>query len=581
MIPFNEYQQWKRTENLALECFNKLYDIGINPESYVQWIYSENFDVNENQIAKYINKSYLFELAAAPAPAAPAPAAPAATPPPLPSPINPKELSALQYAMKDPTKQAMLQRSLVALKKFQQSFLTSLKRGGILGKQVDLNKLLGNTINAVQSLNPRSPKPSSAPNPVPPPLPNPVPPPLPNTSPDETDRYVSNHKEFVDHYELSRKKRLLKEWKKTESILKGYNIDVKTFLKNVKNVGDLDEGLAVTLDGLDEGLATNLDAIGSGAMGAIGGLFSGGFKGMVKGAKERYNSSLDKAETDIAQDVKNNLDDLINALPDKNSKIVKMLQSFNQKIEPIVNPDSSMAQAEEPKGGEQQAAAGTAGTVEKVHNELLKAFETIKSGKDPIISSIKDNAMKDEIVKMLKFSVPLQDGSSVEDEGVKYTFKNNKWYTLPPKQNTEPDSAGKYDPSKYDPRKDVAKPNTEPDYTAPDRFSDHYEPSRNKRLFKEFDLPGYTSQEVEPKKQAELNAKYPAAGKPNVLLDVLKKLMKAEKAGNLTNAIDDLQKETSIPEKLRNYLVNLLQGKNESVYFTMDYSEFVSDLTNR
>ena len=55
MIPFNEYQQWKRTENLALECFNKLYDIGINPESYVQWIYTENFDVNENQIAKYIN----------------------------------------------------------------------------------------------------------------------------------------------------------------------------------------------------------------------------------------------------------------------------------------------------------------------------------------------------------------------------------------------------------------------------------------------------------------------------------------------------------------------------------------------
>ena len=575
MIPFNEYQQWKRTENLALECFNKLYDIGINPESYVQWIYSENFDVNENQIAKYINKSYLFEsfgaMMPSPSPSpSPTPTAtpppiptPTATPPPLPSPINPKELSALQYAMKDPTKQAMLQRSLVALKKFQQSFLTSLKRGGILGKQVDLNKLLGDTINAVQSLNPRSPKPSSAPNPVPPPVPNPVPPPVPNTSPDETKPFVSN-KDIWDHYEPSRNKRLLKEWKKTESILKGYNIDVKTFLKNVKNVGDLDEGLAVTLDGLDEGLATNLDAIGSGAMGAIGGLFSGGFKGMVKGAKERYNSSLDKAETDIAQDVKNNLDDLINALPDKNSKIVKMLQSFNQKIEPIVNPDSSMAQAEEPKGDEQQAAAGTAGTVEKVHNELLKAFETIKSGKDPIISSIQDNAMKDEIVKMLKFSVPLQDGSSVEDAGVKYTFKNNKWYTLPPKPPV---------------------PNTSPDETKPfvsnKDIWDHYEPSRNKILFKEFDLPGYTSQEVDPKKQAELNAKYPAAGKPNVLLDVLKKLMKAEKAGRLANAIGDLQKETSIPEKLRNYLVNLLQGKNESVYFTMDYSEFVSDLTNR
>jgi hypothetical protein len=577
MIPFNEYQQWKRTENLALECFNKLYDIGINPESYVQWIYSENFDVNENQIAKYINKSYLFEsfgpmMTTKPltaAPSSPPLPKPTATPPPLPSPINPKELSALQYAMKDPTKQAMLQRSLVALKKFQQSFLTSLKRGGILGKQVDLNKLLGDTINAVQSLNPRSSKPSSAPNPVPPPVPN--------TEPDYTG------KDMADHYELSRNKRLLKEWKKTESILKGYNIDVKTFLKNVKNVGDLDEGLAVTLDGLDEGLATNLDAIGSGAMGAIGGLFSGGFKGMVKGAKERYNSSLDKAEIDIAQDVKNNLDDLINALPDKNSNIVKRLQSFNQKIEPIVNPDSSMAQAEEPKGDEQQQAAagtaGTAGTVEKVHNELLKAFELIKADpkKDPIIPSIKDNAMKDEIIKMLKFSVPLQDGSSVENE--KYIFKNNKWYTLPPKQNTEPDSAGKYDP-----RKNIAKPNVEPDYTGKD-VADHYEPSRNKRLFKEFDLPGYTSklepQEVDPKIQAELNAKYPAAGKPNVLLDVLKKLMKAEKAGNLTNAIGDLQKETSIPEKLRNYLVNLLQGKNESVYFTMDYSEFVSDLTNR
>jgi hypothetical protein len=575
MIPFNEYQQWKRTENLALECFNKLYDIGINPESYVQWIYSENFDVNENQIAKYINKSYLFEsfgpmMTTKPltaAPSSPPLPKPTATPPPLPSPINPKELSALQYAMKDPTKQAMLQRSLVALKKFQQSFLTSLKRGGILGKQVDLNKLLGDTINAVQSLNPRSPKPSSAPNPVPPPVPNPVPPPLPkpnpvpppvpNTEPDYTG------KDMADHYELSRNKRLLKEWKKTESILKGYNIDVKTFLKNVKNVGDLDEGLAVTLDGLDEGLATNLDAIGSGAMGAIGGLFSGGFKGMVKGAKERYNSSLDKAETDIAQDVKNNLDDLINALPEfKNSNIVKRLQSFNQKIEPIVNPDSSMAQAEEPKGDEQQQQAA-AGTVEKVHNELLKAFETIKSGKDPIISSIKDNAMKDEIVKMLKFSVPLQDGSSVEDAGVKYTFKNNKWYTLPPKPPV---------------------PNTEPDYTGKD-VADHYEPSSNKRLLKEMDLPGYTSkselQEVDPKMQAELNAKYPAAGKPNVLLDVLKKLMKAEKVGRLANAIGDLQKETSIPEKLRNYLVNLLQGKNESVYFTMDYSEFVSDLTNR
>ena len=85
MIPFNEYQQWKRTEKLALECFNKLYDIGINPESYVQWIYSEDFNVNENQIAKYINKSYLFESFGTMMPPTPSPT-PSPTPPPLPNP---------------------------------------------------------------------------------------------------------------------------------------------------------------------------------------------------------------------------------------------------------------------------------------------------------------------------------------------------------------------------------------------------------------------------------------------------------------------------------------------------------------
>ena len=120
-----------------------------------------------------------------------------------------------------------------------------------------------------------------------------------------------------------------------------------------------------------------------------------------------------------------------------------------------------MGQAEEPKaGGEQQVASGK---VEKIYNELLKAFEAIKVDpkKDLIIPSIKDNAMKDEIVKMLKFSVPLKDGSSVENE--KYIFKNNKWYTQPPKPSSP----------------DETKP--DPDYTAPDKFSDHYEPSHNKR----------------------------------------------------------------------------------------------------
>ena len=68
-------------------------------------------------------------------------------------------------------------------------------------------------------------------------------------------------------------------------------------------------------------------------------------------------------------------------------------------------------------------------------------------------------------------------------------------------------------------------------------------------------------------------------------MDELKNLAKAEKVGKMADAMRNLhnrlQKEPLISGKLRNYLINLLQGKNESVYFTMDYSEFVSDLTNR
>ena len=110
-------------------------------------------------------------------------------------------------------------------------------------------------------------------------------------------------------------------------------------------------------------------------------------------------------------------------MPDKNADLVQRLQKLNKTISPLISGDQ-MGQAEEPKaGGEQQVASGK---VEKIYNELLKAFEAIKVDpkKDLIIPSIKDNAMKDEIVKMLKFSVPLKDGSSVEDE--KYIFKNNK-----------------------------------------------------------------------------------------------------------------------------------------------------------
>ena len=140
-------------------------------------------------------------------------------------------------------------------------------------------------------------------------------------------------------------------------------------------------------------------------------------------------------------------------------------KKLNKTISPLISGDQ-MGQAEEPKaGGEQQVASGK---VEKIYNELLKAFEAIKVDpkKDLIIPSIKDNAMKDEIVKMLKFSVPLKDGSSVEDAGVKYTFKNNKWYTLPPKTSS-PDETKPF----------VSNPN----------ISDHYERSHNNRLLKEWE----------------------------------------------------------------------------------------------
>ena len=556
MIPFNEYQQWKRTENLALECFNKLYDIGINPESYVQWIYSENFNVNENQIAKYINKSYLFESFGTMMPPTPSPT-PSPTPPPLPNPTptppplpttTPKALSQLQLAMKDPARQAMIQRSLQSLKTLQQSYLNSLKRGGLLGKQADLNKLLGDTINAIQSVIPKVQKANESYNYE-----------KPSNKRSFKESYGSNttYKPKIINKNNPIDGKLLDEWKKTERLLRSNDINVKTFLKNVKNVGDLDEAFGATLD-----------ALGSGAVGAIGGLFSGGFKGMVKGAKAGYNSSLDQGERNSIEDAVENLKVLINAIPDKKIPLVVQLQKLNKIISPLISGDQ-MGQAEEPKaGGEQQVASGK---VEKIYNELLKAFEAIKVDpkKDLIIPSIKDNAMKDEIVKMLKFSVPLKDGSSVENG--KYIFKNNKWYTQPPKPSSP----------------DETKP--DPDYTAPDKFSDHYEPSHNKRLLKEMDSPGDTSkselQEVDPKIQAELNVKFPPAGRPNVLLDELKNLAKAEKVGKMADAMRNLhnrlQKEPLISGKLRNYLINLLQGKNESVYFTMDYSEFVSDLTNR
>lgn len=411
MISFNQYQQNKKINVLASECFNSLCDIGIDPNNFLEWLAKKDFQVNETEISKFVKNNSLNEAGV----------------PPKPTP--------LQTAMKDPARKAMVQRALQSLKTLQGHLANSIKRGGLLGKQPDFNKILNQVINTVSTIK----------------------------------------------------------------------------------------------ENVNEAFGQTVDALASGAMGAVGGFLSGGFKGMARGAKSAYHGSLDQGEINAMKDVKDNLDTLINSLPDKNAPIVKQLQAFNAKIQPLIEP-AAMAQAQQPQaGGEQQNQK--VGTVETVNNELLKALETIKAGKEPELDMIKDKDAKQQLVIMLKESLPIADGKEIEDGGVKYTFKDGKWFA----------------PSPY------------------------------------AGLGGPSLQEADAAKQQDLNAKYPPTGKSvDEFWKELQNLVKAEKVGKIANAMSNLhnrlQKIKQIPDKLRNYLIQLLQGKNESVYYTMDYSDYVSDL---
>lgn len=581
MIPFNEYQQWKRTENLALECFNKLYDIGINPESYVQWIYSENFNVNENQIAKYINKSYLFESFGT--------MAPKPSPPPTPPPIKPKELSLLQNAMKDPARQAMVQRSLQSLKTLQQSYLNSLKRGGLLGKQADLNKLLGDTINAIQSVIPKVQKANESYNYE-----------KPFNKKSLKESYGSNttYKPKIVNKNTNNPidSKLLDEWKKTERLLRSNDINVKTFLKNVKNVGDLDEAFGATLD-----------ALGSGAAGAIGGLFSGGFKGMVKGAKAGYNSSLDQGERNSIEDAVENLKVLINAMPDKNADLVQRLQKLNKTISPLISGDQ-MGQAEEPK--EPTDPKGKSLGLSKVYGEFKTAFENLSTGKPVDFPSIKDKSMKDKITSILQFSLPLKDGAEApyqlrnfqivahnKSNSYKsyYLYSKGKWY-LPPADIKKP-----YNSTSNPAGAEVT------DSVIIGELNRKYPTSQVKYTFKggKWYLPQPAGSgpmgaltgspvEVDPDLSAILSKKFPPQGSKNTILDeignmiqVIEKGKSGMNLGGMKTLLNNsLQKDPNIKQypDVINYIVDMFvnaMNKNESVYYTMDYSDFVSDLTNR
>lgn len=521
MISFNDYQKLKSINFLATECFHVLCEAGIDPNEYVEWLYKNEFQVNENQINHYIGEK-IVKLEAAPATSAaasikPNPVAPASgvskpnpATPAMPAQRPTSMMTPLQQAMKDPARQGMVNRALQSLQVLQKSMADSIKRGGILGKQADLNKLLSQTINAVTSLTPSklyaAQQPKAAPAAQP-----------------EEDEYTKSYRDpnqnrFSDHYEQPYNKKLLKEWIKTESLLKANNIDVKTFLNYVKKSNG----------NLNEAFGSTLDALGSGAVGAVGGLLSGGFKGMVRGAKAGYHASLDKGEINAMQDAKSNLDILIQSLPDKNAPIVKQLQAFNAKIEPLVSPQA-MAQAQEPQAGE-ETGKQKAGVIQNLNDDLLRAYESVKAGKEPEFSMIKDPDMKQEMTVAMKRSFPLKDGFETELDNVKYYFKDKKWTT-----------------------RSVTTGNLE---------------------------------EVADKNIVDnLNKKYPPEGESlNEFWKEFQDLINAEKSGALqsamTNLHNRLQKIRPISDKLRNYLMQLLQGKNESVYYTMDYSKYVSDLIN-
>lgn len=503
MISFNEYQQSKTTNFLAIECFNMLCNVGIDPNNFLEWLVKKDFQVNDVDIKKFVvNNSFSLNEAGV-------------SPPPVP-PLSPKR-TPLQIAMQDPARKGMVQRALQSLDVLKKHLDSSIKRGGLLGKQPDFNQILNSVISSVTNLS--SGKSAST---SPPPLPKDTPkspPPLPK---DYVDSY-KNPDRFSDHYEQPDGKKLLKEWIKTESLLKQRNIDVKLFLHYLNETkGDLNESFAA------------VDALASGAMGAVGGFFTGGFKGAAEGAKTRYHASLDKAEINAMTDVKNNLDILVKSLPDKNAPIAKQLQAFNAKIKSIITPETA-SKADEPKTGEQSKV------VEPVIIKFSKALEIIKSGKElgeQDLSMIEDKEAKQQLVNALTRSLPIKDGTQVEENKIKYTFKKGKWYYPTPGATV----AG-----------------------------------------------GAEEAVADDKTQEILNAKYPPDGdKLDAFWALLKDLELSEKAGKLEEGIqtfyNKLKGIKQIPDKLQKSLVQIFKPKtptkNESIYYRMDYTKYVSDLIN-
>jgi len=99
--------------------------------------------------------------------------------------------------------------------------------------------------------------------------------------------------------------------------------------------------------------------------------------------------------------------------------------------------------------------------------------------------------------------------------------------------------------------------------------------------------------EVNPELSAILSKKFPPQGSKNTILDeignmiqVIEKGKSGMNLGGIKTSLNNrLQKDPNIQQypDVINYIVDMFvnaMNKNESVYFTMDYSEFVSDLTN-
>lgn len=483
MISFNEYQQSKRTNILATECFNMLCDVGIDPNNFLEWLSKQDYQVDDVEIAKFItnNSSSLNEAGV----------------PPKPTP--------LQTAMKDPARRGMVQRALQSLKVLQGQLAASIKRGGLLGKQPDFNMILNQTINAVSSIK----------------------------------------------------------------------------------------------ENVNEAFGQTVDALASGAMGAMSGLLSGGFKGMVRGAKSAYQGSLDQSEINAMQDVKDNLDTLINALPDKNAPITKQLQAFNAKISPLIGGEK-MAQAKEPTQ-EAEPKQKTVG-LSKVYNEFKVAFDNLNAGKPADFPSIKDKAMKDKIIEVLKFSLPLKDGSEadyqlkngqiVAHNKANFVFYKDKWY-LPPSDITKP-----VNPTSNPAGAEVT------DATTVAELNQKYPVKKVRYTFKggKWVLPQTTGTgpmgaltgtftEVDPDVASILSKKFPPQGSKNTIIDEIGKMIQViekgksgMKVGEIKTSLNNrFQKDPNLKQRpdVINYIVDMFvdaMSKNESVYYTMDYSDYVSDL---